>query len=457
MVAPSGTDPRDAAFSETRRQVVHLAMGGFALLLPFLSWWQAALAAISAFLFNLCVLPRVGGRSLFRPADRARGYPSGILIYPLSVLLLILLFPDRVDLAAAGWGIMAAGDSLATIVGRRSRGARLPWNADKTFAGSIAFMTGGFVIGTAFALWARQSVTPAPSIGLVVAAVAVAAFVAALVESIPVRLDDNISVPISAAFVLWSLQWVRPEAWRAAAPDVWNALLPAVAINVVAASAGWIARTVSITGAVGGALIGILVYATTGLGGWILLLASFALASVTSRLGLDRKRVLGIAQEGGGRRGAGNAVANCGLAVWAGLLAVLTPYRDAALLVFVASLAAGASDTVASEIGKAWGRRTLLVPSFRPVRPGTSGAISLEGTCAGIVAAFGLAALGAQAGLIHLGAVWCVVVGATVGSLVESALGASLEAPGVLNNDLLNFVNTTVASIVAIALLRVVS
>ncbi len=66
----------------------------------------------------------------------------------------------------------------------------------------------------------------------------------------------------------------------------------------------------------------------------------------------------------------------------------------------VAALAAGASDTVASEIGKAWGRRTFLFPSFKPVRPGTSGAVSLEGTAAGLVAALGLAALGLSLGLV---------------------------------------------------------
>jgi uncharacterized membrane protein len=43
-----------------------------------------------------------------------------------------------------------------------------------------------------------------------------------------------------------------------------------------------------------------------------------------------------------------------------------------------------------------------------------------------------------------------VVVGATVGSCVESLLGATLEAPGILNNDMLNFLNTAVAAGVAL-------
>ena len=36
-----------------------------------------------------------------------------------------------------------------------------------------------------------------------------------------------------------------------------------------------------------------------------------------------------------------------------------------------ASLIAAGSDTVASEVGKAWGRLTVLVTTLRPVRPGT--------------------------------------------------------------------------------------
>jgi uncharacterized membrane protein len=52
-------------------------------------------------------------------------------------------------------------------------------------------------------------------------------------------------------------------------------------------------------------------------------------------------------------------------------------------------------------------------------------------------------------------AFFAVVAGATIGSLVESLLGATLEAPGILNNDMLNFLNTAIAAGAAIAVLRV--
>ena len=56
----------------------------------------------------------------------------------------------------------------------------------------------------------------------------------------------------------------------------------------------------------------------------MLLLVTFLAASATSRLGLRRKTLLGIAEERGGRRGAGNAIANTGIAAVAALLAVAT-------------------------------------------------------------------------------------------------------------------------------------
>ncbi len=436
--------------SETRRQIVHMAMGGFALLLRVLSWRQAALCALAAFAFNLLVLPRIGGRSLYRPADTARGFPIGILLYPLAVLLLILAFPRRLDIVAITWALLAYGDGAATLAGRWMRGPRLPWNADKTYAGTAAFVIAGAAAGIVLGLWTRPAVVPQPSLAFVCAAPIAAALAAGLIESMPVRIDDNVSVPLVGAATVWGLSLIAPDAWHASAAVVWQRLPIAVIGNGVAAALGWRAGTVSVAGAVGGAVVGVAVGVFTGLAGWVLLFASFFAATASSRLGLKRKTVLGIAEAHGGRRGPGNAIANCGLAALIGVLVVASPHGDLALLAFAAALTAGASDTVASEVGKAWGRRTRLVTTGAPVRPGTPGAVSLEGTAAGLLAAFVLAALAAGLGVIHGHELWCVVVGATVGSIVESALGATLEAPGILNNDMLNFINTAVAALVAL-------
>jgi uncharacterized protein (TIGR00297 family) len=426
-------------------------MGAFALLLRDLAWWQAAVLAGLAILFNVTVLPRIGGARLYRASDVARGFPPGIVLYPVAVLLLILLFPSRPDIAAAAWGIMAAGDGLATIVGRAAGGRPLPWNREKTLVGSATLALAGGAAGAFLCWWCRPAVVPPPYLWFSLGAPFLAALVAAAVESIPVRLDDNVSVPLSAAGVLFCLSLVSEDLALGAVSLIARQLPVALLVNAAVAAVGFAARTVSLSGALCGAGIGTTIFIATGWQGWLLLMVTFLLASITSRMGLERKTLLGIAEERGGRRGAANAVANTGVATVAAIMAVLTYARDPALIAFAAALAAGGSDTVASEIGKAWGRRSYLVPIFTRVSPGTSGAISAEGTAAGLLAAFALAVAAATLELVPFTAIAAIVGGATAGAFVESALGAMLEPHGIVNNDLLNFLNTAVAAFVALA------
>jgi uncharacterized protein (TIGR00297 family) len=441
--------PRSA---ETARQVIHMTMGGFALLLRYLAWWHAAPLAAAALAFNVFVLPRIGGRRLYREPDIARGFPAGILLYPTSVLLLILIFPHRLDIVAAAWGILAFGDGAATIVGRAAGRERIPWNREKTVVGTTTLFAVGGVAGTLLAIWCRPSVAPEPPLWFSLGAPIAAALAAALVETIPVRLDDNVSVPATAAAVLWSLSLVNEDIARSSWEPVTDLLIAALTMNAAVAWIGYRVRTVSISGAVSGAVIGTVIFASTGWRGWLLLFVTFLAASVSSRLGLQRKTLLGIAEARGGRRSAGNAFANTGIAAVAAILSVLTPSRDSALVAFAAALTAGGSDTIASEIGKAWGRHAYLVPTFRSVAPGTSGAVSPEGTGAGIVAALALGSAAVVLSLVPASALLPLVLAATIGSFAESALGATLEAPGILNNDLLNFLNTAVAALIAILL-----
>lgn len=442
-----------AGFSETKRQAVHIAMSVFALALPSLTWWQAAACALVALLFNALVLPRAGGSALIRPTDAARGYPAGILIYPLAVFLLIVAFPGRPDIAASAWGIMAFGDGFATLFGQRWGRHPLSWNRSKSVEGLLAFVLFGSAAGVALAWWAAPAVTPAPFWLFIAIAPVIAAIAAGLAETVPIKLDDNVTVPAVAGACLGLASLISGHAWLASRETVISGLVPALAINALAALGGWALGTVRLSGMLTGWAIGAAVYASLGWRGWVLLFATFLAATAASKIGADRKALLGIAEERGGRRGGGNAWANTGLAAVAALAAVLTPYREAAQLAFVAVLTTGGSDTIASEIGKALGGRTYLPTTWSQVRPGTPGAMSLEGTAVGIIGALALSALGVWLGLIPAGLAWAVVAGAVIGSLVESGLAATLEAPGIVNNDVLNFINTATGAVVAIAIM----
>jgi uncharacterized protein (TIGR00297 family) len=435
------------------RKLIHIGFGACALLLRYIAWWEAALVAAVALAFNLLVMPRIG-RRIYRDGELERRLTSGVVLYPAAVLMLVLAFPDRLDIVAAAWGILAVGDGMSCVVGRRYGRRRIPWNRDKSIAGSVALFLFGGLAGAALAWWCRPAVVPPAYLWFSLAAPFAASLVAAFVETIPVRLDDNVSVPASAAAVLWVLSLVSEDLVRAGAASAADAIVPAAAVNLAIAWAGHRAGTVTTSGAIGGAIIGIVIAVAAGWTGWALLVATFLSAAISSRLGIRRKTVLGIAEERGGRRGVGNAIANTGFAAVAAVASMLTYAHDPALIAFAAALAAGGSDTMASEVGKAWGRRTFLVHTLRTVKPGTSGGISFEGTMAGIAGAFLLAALAAALGVVPVAALLPIVAGATIGSFVESVLGATLEPKGVLNNDLLNFINTAVAAASAVVLAR---
>jgi uncharacterized protein (TIGR00297 family) len=423
-------------YSETRRQIVHMAMGLIALLLPFLTWPQAALLALAALLFNFFALARVLP-GIIRPAD-AGGHRAGVLFYPLSVLLLILVFRGRLDLAAAAWGVMAFGDGASTIAGKRLGGPPLPWNPEKTWSGFAAFVLAGSVSSFALVLW----MTP---VVLSFAAVIAATIVAAFVETIPIKLDDNLSVPFAAGATLSVLAVSDPGTIDARTLSIWPW---AIGVNVVMALAVWMRGSLTLTGAAVGTVLGTVIYLARGPSSWALLFISFALAALTSRIGKRRKEALGIAEDRDGKRGAGNTIANCLVGAIGAWLMLMAPGALIGPVMLIAGLVAGASDTVASEIGKAYGGTPRAFPSFKAVPPGTPGAISIVGTAAGFLTAIAMAIAGDY--LIGLNSALWVVIGATLGAFVESALATRYESQGILNNDVLNFINTAVAATVAV-------
>jgi uncharacterized protein (TIGR00297 family) len=96
------------------------------------------------------------------------------------------------------------------------------------------------------------------------------------------------------------------------------------------------------------------------------------------------------------------------------------------------------------------------VTRFRRVAPGTSGAVSVEGTLAGIVGAALLTGAAIALGLMPPRASGGVIVAATAAAFVESVLGATVEARGWIDNDALNFINALIGAALAVALWLVI-
>lgn len=127
---------RHSAISEDARKLVHVSFGAGALLLRWLPSFEATMLASFAVCFNIWGLHRLGGASLFRPDERGRRrVKSGIVLYPAAVVGLLLLLPERLDIVAAAWGVLAVGDGMASLVGRRVPICPIPWNPDKSVGG----------------------------------------------------------------------------------------------------------------------------------------------------------------------------------------------------------------------------------------------------------------------------------------------------------------------------------
>ena len=142
----------------------------------------------------------------------------------------------------------------------------------------------------------------------------------------------------------------------------------------------------------------------------------------------------------------GSIFANAGAAVAFAFLAVATPYPEAFTIAMVAAFATSLFDTTATEVGQAFGRRAVLVTTWRAVPEGTPGGVSLVGTLAGVMGATLLAAAAWAMGLVAGFGALAVILGAFCGSTLESFLGAMMGKGGRADHHLRNLANTVVGA-----------
>jgi uncharacterized protein (TIGR00297 family) len=204
----------------------------------------------------------------------------------------------------------------------------------------------------------------------------------------------------------------------------------------------------------GGALVGVLVafvlMAAAGFAGFVPLVVVFLLTVLSTRWGYARKLRLGVAERRRGRTGA-QVWANLGAATLCVAPLIWFPELSEMLLVgAMAALAEAAADTVSSEMGQATARSAYMITDFRDVPIGTNGAISVEGTISGSVAACIVSWVAAASGLVDWHWTPVIAFAAIGGMFLDSVMGAIWENSGRLGNNAVNFVSTVFAADVAL-------
>jgi len=204
-------------------------------------------------------------------------------------------------------------------------------------------------------------------------------------------------------------------------------------------------QTVSISGALS-ALIGIgSIHLFLEWGGVVIALLFFSLATFATQHRPWDKNI-----RHHGARGAKHAIANCLVPGYLAFMAFSSTQPELFTLAYVASFAAATADTISGELGQVYGRKTIMITTLKPTRPGMNGGVTLEGTILGIISAFIIGLTASIFSLIPLSKVWIVVIaGGIVGNFTDSILGAVFENRKIITNEHVNFACTLVSALTA--------
>jgi len=236
--------------------------------------------------------------------------------------------------------------------------------------------------------------------------------------------------------------------------------LQALLINTVLIALAQRLPLLTRAGWVHAGILGTVLWGCLGWTGWVAVVVYLALGSAVTKLGFEQKQERGLAEARGGQRSPanvwGSAATGAGLALLIG--AGLEP-KLWLTLGFAASFAAKLADTFGSEIGKRWGSTPRLITTLRRVEPGTEGAISLEGTLASAAGSLVMSLVMWALVLVPSGRLMLLVaVVGFVATLAESVLGAiAQQRLSWMSNELVNALQTTLAALLIILLMAVLS
>ncbi len=121
-----------------------------------------------------------------------RFYTGALLAY-----ILMLVFNKPYFMFASAVLVLAMGDSASTLVGVRFGRNKIPYNKHKSIEGAVAGFSFAF-IGIFLAQVLIFAVSPLYAVIISVSA----SFIGMLVESLPLPVDDNLSIPVATIVFL---------------------------------------------------------------------------------------------------------------------------------------------------------------------------------------------------------------------------------------------------------------
>jgi len=279
------------------------------------------------------------------------------------------------------------------------------------------------------------------------------------------RLQSRMLVGVVGALLVW----LCADALRAAARFGVRFPVFVLEVPVLSVAFALIARRLraaTVGGAACGGMICLLITFWTGAwtksvmrSGLTPLVLLFLVTFFATRAGKQRKISAGLAEARRGRSAA-QVIANLSVAgtcaspwsacIVSGEASLLTGWAMLGMKIgCLAALVEATADTVSSEIGQAFGGDPVFITGLRRVKPGTDGAVTLLGSCAGVAAGALVAIAGGWSMRLKAGAMVTALGAGVCGLFFDSFLGATVERRGWMGNDLVNFASTLFAAALA--------
>jgi len=197
--------------SRMSRKIIHIGTGPIFVLCwlmypdVFIARWLAALVPLVITLqFALVGLGLIKDeaavKAMSRTGDR-REILRGPLFYGIVFVALTLIYWKDSLIGIPALMIMCGGDGIADIVGRRLNSPKLPWSPEKSVAGSLSVFLGGWLLTLLiFAIYVFMGNFSGPMARFLVPVTWVA-LGATLIESLPFRDVDNVTIAVACALI----------------------------------------------------------------------------------------------------------------------------------------------------------------------------------------------------------------------------------------------------------------
>jgi len=197
--------------SRLSRKLIHIGTGPiFVLCWLFFAetWYSRWLAALVPFAITIqfalvglgMIKDEASVKAMSRSGDR-REILRGPLFYGIVFIILTLVYWKTNPIGIVALMLMCGGDGLADILGRGVRSSSLPWNRGKTVAGSLGMFIGGWILAALVIGIYILSGAFATPYNAYLLPVSVIALVGMLVESLPLRDIDNLTVTLAAVIL----------------------------------------------------------------------------------------------------------------------------------------------------------------------------------------------------------------------------------------------------------------